>query len=576
MRQLFFISIIALTILGAHQPAQADAPGAYDFEKARQHWSFQPPQRREAGKLGNPAWTTKPLDAFVLARLEDANLTPNPPADDRMLKRRLSFDLIGLPPDPGQIKGDSYEEFVEQMLASPHFGERWARLWLDVARFAEDQAHIVGDNTSLTYPNAWMYRDWVIDALEKKEHPALGFMGLGPKYYRRSDLAVMADEWEDRVDTLTRGVLGLTVACSRCHDHFYDPIPSDDYYALAGVFASTEMFNSPLNEKHKGKDGQAEKPANASHVVREAKSMKNLPVYERGDVKAPGAVVPRGFLTVLATDGKRLEFNQETSGRLDLAEALVSRDNPLTARVWVNRVWAELFGQPLVATPSNFGALGEKPSHPDLLDDLSVRFMEEGKWSLKWLVREIVLSSTYRQSSEAFPAKIAEDPANELLWRMNRRRLSIEMWRDALYAASGDLDRSIGGKSFKASDANANRRTVYARISRLQLDPVLALFDFPDPNLHSPGRGETTTPLQKLFLMNNSLVVKQAETLAGRIEKEADPANVDMVVNRAYEILFGRIPKKEELALGRLFLENNELRDYAQALLNTNEFSWLD
>jgi hypothetical protein len=159
---------------------------------------------------------------------------------------------------------------------------------------------------------------------------------------------------------------------------------------------------------------------------------------------------------------------------------------------------------------------------------------------------------------------------------MNRRRLSIEMWRDALYAASGALDRSIGGKSFKASDANANRRAVYARISRLQLDPVLALFDFPDPNLHSPGRGETTTPLQKLFLMNNPLVVKQAEALAARIEKEADPANVEMLVNRAYEILFGRIPKKEELALGRRFLQDNELRDYAQALLNSNEFSWLD
>ncbi len=601
MKKILPTALIVATLWSlilAPLPLQAEASGAYDFEKARQHWSFQSPQRKEAGKLENPAWMEQPLDAFVLARLEDANLTPNPPADDRALKRRVSFDLIGLPPDPGKIKEDSYEEFVEQMLTSPHFGERWARLWLDVARFAEDQAHIVGDNTTLTYPNAWMYRDWVINALnddlpydeflrrqlaidlifpdQKKEHPALGFMGLGPKYYRRKDLAVMADEWEDRVDTLTRGVLGLTVACSRCHDHFYDPIPSDDYYALAGVFASTEMFNSPLNEKHKGEDGQAEKPANASHVVREAKSMKNLHVFERGDVKSPGKVVPRGFLSVLATDGKRLEFSPKTSGRLDLAEALVSRDNPLTARVWVNRVWAELFGQPLVATPSNFGALGEKPSHPDLLDDLSVRFMEEGKWSLKWLVRVIVLSSTYRKSSEAFPAKIAEDPANELLWRMNRRRLSIEMWRDALYAASGALDRSIGGKSFKANDANASRRTVYARISRLQLDPVLALFDFPDPNLHSPGRGETTTPLQKLFLMNNPLVVKQAEALAGRIEKEADPAKVDTLVNRAYEILFGRAPKKEELALGRRFLEDNELRDYAQALLNTNEFSWLD
>jgi hypothetical protein len=598
MRQPFFISLIALTIINSHQTEQATGAETYDFKKARQHWSFKAPQRREAGKLKNPAWMTQPLDAFVLARLEDANLSPNPPADERMLKRRVSFDLTGLPPDSRQINGDSYEEFVEQLLASPHFGERWARLWLDVARFAEDQAHIVGNNASLTYPNAWMYRDWVIDALnkdlpyneflrrqlatdlilpdEKKEYPALGFMGLGPKYYRRGDLAVMADEWEDRIDTLTRGVLGLTVACARCHDHFYDPIPSDDYYALAGVFASTEMFNHPLEEKHQGDGRQSKKPADASHIVREAKSMRNLPVYERGDVKAPGKEVPRGFLTILGSNGKRLQFNPETSGRLDLAEALVSRDNPLTARVWVNRVWAELFGQPLVATPSNFGALGEKPTHPDLLDDLSVRFMEEGTWSLKWLIREIVLSSTYCQSSEAFPAKVAQDPGNELLWRMNRRRLSIEMWRDALYSASDTLDRAIGGRSFKASDPKANRRTVYASISRLQLDPLLALFDFPDPNLHSAGRVETTTPLQKLFLMNNPLVAKQAEAFAARIEKNADPANVKTVVNRAYEILFARTPKKEELALGQRFLENNELRDYAQALLNTNEFSWLD
>ena len=598
MRPPFFILIVALTIFGAHQTARADARGDDNLEKSRQHWSFQAPQRRDAGRLGNPAWMTKPLDAFVLARLENANLSPNPSADDRVLKRRVSFDLTGLPPDSEQINGVSYEKFVEQLLTSPHFGERWARLWLDVARFAEDQAHIVGDNASLTYPNAWMYRDWVIDAFnkdlpyddflrrqlatdlifpdEKKEFPALGFMGLGPKYYRRGDLAVMADEWEDRVDTLTRGVLGLTVACSRCHDHFFDPIPSEDYYALAGVFASTEMFNKPLDKKQQGDGKQAKKPADASHIVREAKSMRNLPVYERGDVKAPGKKVPRGFLTVLASDGKRLQFDPKTSGRLDLAEALVSRENPLTARVWVNRVWAELFGQPLVATPSNFGALGEKPTHPDLLDDLSVRFMEDGKWSLKWLVREIILSSTYRQSSEAFPAKVAEDPDNKLLWRMNRRRLSIEMWRDALYSASGTLDRSIGGRSFKASDPKSNRRAVYAHVSRLQLDPLLALFDFPDPNLHSASRVETTTPLQKLFLMNNPLVSKQAEALAVHIGKNTDPANVERSVKRAYEILFARNPEKEELALGSRFLEGNELRDYTQALLNTNEFFWLD
>jgi hypothetical protein len=594
VRRAFFIPFLVLASTLCHGE-QAEEP-KYDYEKQAKHWSFLPVLRQDAGSLKDPSWAKHPLDTFVLAKLEECGLAPNPPASEHTLKRRASYALAGLPPDWEACEDTGYEAYIDQLLASPSFGERWARLWLDVARYAEDQAHIVGNNASLTYPNAWKFREWVINALNddlpydeflklqlaadlvspecEDKQIALGFMGLGPKYYRRGDLAVMADEWEDRVDTLSRGVLGLTVACSRCHDHFSDPIPTSDYYAIAGVFASTDMFNKPMGEgAEKDKDGSSKKPDNSLHLVREAKSMKDLPVYIRGDVKNPGSTVKRGFLSILG-GGQRQEFSGKDSGRLELAEAVANRNNPLTARVWVNRVWAEMMGKPLVATTSNFGVLGEKPSHPELLDDLSARFMEEGNWSLKWLAKEIALSSTFRQSSEANPAKMAKDPGNHLLWRMERRRLSAEMLRDSLYSAAGNLDTSaIGGKSFDAHDPEANRRAIYARSSRLELDPFLALFDFPDPNLHSPGRKETTTPLQKLFLLNSQIVTRQAEAFVKRLDGEKGG---DCQVEEAYRILFGRKPDTKETQVGQYYLAKGKLSDYTQALLCTNEFSWVD
>ncbi|MDF1860530.1 MAG: DUF1549 and DUF1553 domain-containing protein [Verrucomicrobiales bacterium] len=581
--------IIALAMILS--PAAGEEP-PYDYGEAQEFWAFQPPLSVSLESTSSE-WARKKADYFVLKRLEKNGLQPNSEADSHALLRRVSYDLTGLPPDWESMRDLPYEEQVKRLLRSPHFGERWARLWLDVARFAEDQAHIVGNNSSLTYPNAYRFRDWVIEALNRdlpyddflrqqlaadliapdneSMHQALGFMGLGPKYYRRGDLAVMADEWEDRVDTLTRGVMGLTVACARCHDHFYDPIPTSDYYALAGVFASTEMFNRPLvDDCEMQKDGNTKKPDDAEHLVREAKEMKDLPVFDRGDISSPGPKVERGFLTVLGR-GERTTFSKENSGRLDLANEIASPKNPLTARVWVNRVWGELFGQPLVSTTSNFGKLGEKPTHPELLDDLSWRFMHEGNWSLKWLVEEIVLSATYRQSSELAAEKARKDPANESLWRMNRRRLPVEMWRDSLFTATGDLDRTVGGPSFNVSNPNSNRRAVYASISRLQLDPMLALFDFPDPNLHSPFRSETTTPIQKLFVMNHPLLVNRARALASRMT--GSPADS---IEKGYELLFGRSPEPDERQLGLTYLKENSLEDYAQALLSLNEFAWLD
>ncbi len=281
-------------------PPVAESAGEIDWDRARSFWAFQPPTVHPAPATEDHHWISAKHDAFVLSRLETAGLKPNARTDRRSLIRRVTFDLTGLPPTPAEVdtfvndaKPDAFRRAVDWLLASPQNAERWTRLWLDIARYAEDQAHIVGNNDSLTYPNAYLYRDWVIEALandlayddfirlqlaadlidadDTNSHLALGFLGLGPKYYRRSSPEVMADEWEDRVDTVSRGLLGLTVACARCHDHKYDPIPTEDYYSLAGVFASTRMYNQPLSDKVEKQNREAKKPQDAAHIVRDGK-----------------------------------------------------------------------------------------------------------------------------------------------------------------------------------------------------------------------------------------------------------------------------------------------------------------
>lgn len=592
---------------GANDPrvpvaASPSEPPPTDWEAARRFWSFQLPQRHPAPPT-ELDWGNGVIDRFVLARLESAGLSPNAPADRRVLIRRLSFDLTGLPPSPQQVnefladdRPDATTRWVDRLLASPANAERWARLWLDVARFAEDQAHKVGNNDSLSYPNAYLYRDWVIEAMaadlsyrdfvrmqlaadlidpqDSDSHVALGYLGLGPKYYRRGSPAVMADEWEDRVDTVSRGLLGLTVACARCHDHKYDPIPTSDYYALAGVFASTAMFNRSLDaSESSGKD--TKKPGDATHIVREG-TAKDLNVMIRGDASNLGPIAKRGFLTVLSGD-EPIAFDRG-SGREQLADAIVDRRNPLAARVIVNRVWTELIGQPLVRTTSNFGRLGTLPTHPALLDDLAVRFMDN-EWSLKWLQRQIVLSSTYRQSSQIDPPKSSIDPQNQWLWRMPRRRLSVEAYRDAVMNASGGLERRVGGKSIQPDQPDSTRRTVYSEVSRMDLNPMLARFDFPDPNAHSPRRFETTTPLQKLFLLNSPFLVRHADGLAARMRDFAGSNRSK--IEQTYVLLYSRTPSEDELKIAESFLADAEgdspmWSQYAQTLLIGNEMFILD
>jgi len=594
----------SLALAGDETKTAANDEGI-DWKKEREFWSFRPPAPHARPAVKNKRWPSEPLDYFVLARLERTNLAPTAEAEPRTLVRRLTFDLAGVPPKPEELdafvkdKGrDRYPRLVERLLTSPRFGERMASLWLPLARYAEDQAHQVGKDTTMFYPHAYRYREWVINAFNrdlpynqfirlqlaadkieggKENLAALGFLGLGPKYYNRNRLEVQADEWEDRIDTVTRSILGLTVACARCHDHKFDPITTRDYYSLAGVFASTRMVNKTAEGKIiDGKVSADKMPPDTFHIVEDG-DVKDLNIFVRGKVERKGPVAERRFLRLFSEDDPE-PFTQG-SGRKELAEAIASRANPLTARVIVNRVWGLFFGRPLVSTPSNFGHSGMAPTHPELLDDLAVRFIANG-WSIKSLVREIVLSSSYRQSSRATPGQIAADAANELLSRMNRRRLSIEQWRDATLFVSGDLSWE-GGESLEVDAPTNHQRTVYARISRLKLNDLLMQFDYPDANIHSEKRFVTTTAMQKLFMMNSPFMFARAKVLAARLT--ANPAENDRTrVRQAYRCLFSREPERTELKLALDFLnkppapEMTRWEQYAQLLLAANEMLYLD
>ena len=586
--------------------AESKAEAQIDWAMAREWWAFQSPTKAELPQINQAAWPSRRIDHFVLAKLEAKKLSPSPAATKHTLARRLYLDLTGLPPTPEKMRaflGDetdgAYEMLVEELMQRTAYGERLASMWLNKARYAEDQAHQVGGNIAFFYPNAFKYRKWVIDAfnndlpyddfirkqlaadLEKDKSvtdlPALGFIGLGHKFYNRNRLTVKAEEWSEQVDTLTRAFLGLTVACAQCHDHKYDPVTQKDYYALAGVFASTDLVDRMEDGSEIKKDSEAHKKRIGTiHIVRDTKP-KDLHVFLRGNTETKGDLVKRRFLKVLAQNEPK-SFTQG-SGRLELAEAVADPNNPLTARVIVNRVWSIFFGRGLVATPSNFGQLGSLPSHSELLDDLAVRFMENN-WSIKWLVRELVLSSTYQQNSQIISRNELIDPANIYLWRMNRRRLSVEQWRDSILAASNNLDRR-GGESLELTDAKNVRRTIYGRVSRKKLSDILIQFDYPDANVHSAKRSDTTTAIQKLFIINNSFMVEQAKGLAKRITGDSSATDLTHIQS-TYALLYNRQPTREETDLGLAFLrlpaegKLTRWEQYSHALLAANEMMFVD
>jgi Protein of unknown function (DUF1553)/Protein of unknown function (DUF1549) len=499
---------------------------------------------------------------------------------------------------------------VDRLLASPAFGERWARHWLDVARYGEDQAHTF---QARLYPNGYRYRDWLIrafnddmpydrflkeqiaaDLLDEPDRlgrlPALGFFALGPVYYGD---ARKLDQYDDRIDTLTRGVLGLTVACARCHDHKFDPIPQQDYYGLAGIFASTEYAEVPLVppeavEEAKRTQSEADRKRKAPlnipliHALADAPKPVVLRVHLRGNPDTLGDEAPHRLLAVLGGEVKPFT---KGSGRLELAEAIASKDNPLTARVIVNRVWQHHFGRGIVGTASNFGALGERPTHPELLDHLATGFIRSG-WSLKWLHREIMLSATYCQASRSDAHAEEVDPEDRLLWRVNRRRLDVEAWRDAMLTVAGRLDDTLGGPSQDLAAPDNRRRTVYGAVSRHELNSLLRLFDFPDPNITSGGRTTTTVPLQQLFVLNSEFLVRNARALAARLASGPEKDDAGRV-RRAFLLLYGRPVTEPELRLGLAYLsapdQQREQRAgltrwerYAQVLLGDNEFLYVD
>ena len=643
--------------MGAPDPRTAGAALAVrevDFVAGRKFWAFQPLRKPlpPVVPTGNRSGT--PVDRFVLARMAGEGLQPVARAARQTLVRRVFLDVLGIPPTPHDASAfvadrspDALPRLVDRLLASPHFGERWGRHWLDVARYADDQLRVEFFYRPL--PHAWRYRDWVVQALnedlpydrfvtqqlagdllvDSRGAPltvATGFLALGMIYQddggTPESIAVAAAETlDDRVDTVTRGLLGLTVSCARCHDHKFDPIPTEDYYSLAGVFQNARYVeNTPLvSAEVVGRFERAQQAIaeteQALKVATEAKERERVavltrqlsqqraaapPGYPRGhamieggkeDMRValrgnrlkPGARVPRRFLRVVAGD-EPPRFT-EGSGRLELARALVGADNPLASRVIANRVWQHYFGRGIVASSSNFGVTGERPTHPLLLDWLASRLIEHG-WSLKNLHRQILLSDAYQRSLHHDARNAALDGSNRWLWRMNRRRLDIEVYRDSLLAVSGELDRSMGGPA-QADLFASRRRTLYGAVHRdnqTESDALLRTFDFPNARISSSGRIATTTTGQQLFALNSGFLIERARALASRLQLEPEAAEASRSDGKAVELLFqrvvGRSATLQERRLAEEFLaaaeteEANGLSSWQQlchALLISNE-----
>ena len=791
LRSLGISGCLVLFVLTTVASAHGAGAGESNVKSEAAAWAFTKPVAHPLPVVSNTRWPQRPLDYFVLAAMEQRRLHPVSPAPRRELIRRVSLDLIGLPPTPEESDAferdtdpDAYVRWVDRLLASPHYGERWARYWLDVARYADDQ----GNSFLTPTPSAYLYRDWVVDALnrdlpydefvrlqiagdeipgEASDYVArlagLGFQGLGPQFRKGAagEAKAKADELEDRIDTMTRGILGLTVSCARCHDHKFDPIPTRDYYSLAAAYNGAEWPNRmlaapaivdahrrwgedvekkkaeikswteaearrlgreamskvegyvlsavrmmvaryqklPLDEagfaKQEGldlyflnrwiqrlevasddstlkafkeaiqaaktsgvlvpderlrvlaaglqeraknaletqgrieaaskdpaakptpvpaemeqvlkllmKDGKApflvseadcpalleagKKVELASMTARLDQLTKNPPpsgplmpsvqgggksmkVFVRGNPEVLGEEAPPGFLRALGpgrTDSPGKSADKATTKaftRLDLANALVSPENPLTARVLVNRVWHYHFGRGIVATLSNFGKLGSAPTHPELLDTLAARFMESG-WSLKALHREILLSATYQQSCIADADNMAVDAGNEYLWRMTPRRLDFEAWRDSLLSVAGGMNLAIGGASVdqanpglkevagfnfftrlngvEVDNPGGRRRTLYSVVSRYTPNATLTLFDFPEPNVTSDQRTTTTVPQQQLFVLNSPFFLEVSQRFARRLE--AKGLGTLETIRLGWKLAYGRGPTVEE------------------------------
>jgi hypothetical protein len=773
-------------------------------DKARHHWAYQPVTKPAMPAVKNRAWCVTPVDAFILEKIEAKGMVPAPPADKETLLRRATFDLIGMPPTLKEIEdftGDNspyaFVKVVDRLLASPHYGERWARFWLDTARYSDTTGDRTNNmNTDYRFPYAWTYRDYVVrsfnqdkpydrfileqlaadrltDLKDQRDLTALGFITVGKRGGNANDII------DDRIDTVTKGFLAMTVSCARCHDHMFDPIPTKDYYALHGVFASIEEPKEPpiitqasksaaadfqqklalleqenrdnyykvagdnnfsfrkqaasylkatyysgrgaspeeqvkagnIRETEKlnrdttqsmnrlmakesiagplrrlregnwsaldfkklnpliaaafqGKTPQSidevadiyakvftevnlkaaeyqkalasatepgsvlpttldsavmelvqvplsmlpahelnmdviRKEANSwplglrnrgftfakinalllthegadqrAMVVQDSARPKDSPVFIRGMASSPGELVPRRFLDVLS-GGKPTPFKQG-SGRLELAQAIASKNNPLTARVIVNRVWLHHFGEGFVRTPDDLGTQAEKPTHPELLDYLSSYFMEQG-WSFKKLHRLIMLSKVYQQESHIVQGQNYEaiDPENRLLWRANVRRLDFESMRDSLLVMSGKLDPTIGGQPVNLTEEPYSyRRSIYGYVDRGNLPELMAHFDFSNPEAPNSKRTTTIVPQQALFLMNSPMSIDVARSILKQpsVTRSRNPRDT---VYAIYRTVLGRAPKPAEEQAAYAFI-GNEGREETRVLAAAKEMT---
>lgn len=719
--------------------AELERSQEIDIEAGRQFWSFRPVTAPPIPSVSESEWAVRDLDRFVLAKLELEELTPSRDNDAARFLRRLYYDLTGLPPASeevrnfmGQWNGDAagavetpdsevqvvsaeskeqsdrvrqtlIERTVDRLLSTRQFGEKWGRHWLDLARYADSN----GSSFNPPYPNAWRYRNWVIEAHnrdlpfdqfvakqiagdllpydtqpERDENLiATGYLMFGSKVLGQFDKELLTmDVVDEQLDTISKSLLGLTLGCARCHDHKFDPVPQRDYYALAGIFTSTvtlqDRLGGPKEDESDwsrrglgvGGDEQLQaflsqyryewvktgqkryeaerkiltlerqeiRQANASekldsrradnaeaiakarddynrYAIRLGELQAMMPQYAeavadsrqvadtqiriRGIPSSKGATVPRGFLQVAAYDGQPV-VPAEQSGRLQLAQWIASPHNPLTARVYVNRVWKHLFGQGIVRSVDNFGLRGDAPSHPELLDHLATRFIANG-WRLKPLVREIVTSRAYRMSTSFNEHPSRQDPENHWFWRQNKRRLEPEEIRDTLLQLSGQLDRSpaesliahlplkdINGGDAGAIDIHDNRRTVYQPIIRTMEVDVLQIFDFANTAMTTGQRPQTTIAPQALYFLNSPFVQASAQRFAQRTNEQWNDGQLDSFVRRAFLEAVCRNPTELEARLLADYLATqfegppgptvHDLRKLCQAIVATTQFQFLD
>ncbi|MEZ6123163.1 MAG: PSD1 and planctomycete cytochrome C domain-containing protein [Planctomycetaceae bacterium] len=553
---------------------------AFDPNAWRHHWAFQPVSDPPMPAVFQEGW--HPVDAFIREKLQEQGIAESPPADLRTLTRRVAYAVTGLPPSPGDLNAAAaisdpqagrqwLTSYLDRQLASPHFGERWGRYWLDISRYADTKGYVFQEDRE--YKDAWKFREWVIrslnddmpydeflkrqlaaDQLPGSDDPAqlaaMGFLTLGRRFLNNQQ-----DIFDDRIDVLSRGTMALTVTCARCHDHKFDPIPSADYYSLYGIFDSSE---EPKNDPSPLRLVDREKP-------------REPVIFIRGSAGNRGPRVTRHFLTALSP-GEPEAFSKG-SGRLELAEKIASPENPLTARVAVNRIWLRLFGQGLVDSPSDFGVRTPPPTHPELLDHLATYFVSHN-WSQKALIRYLIRSWTWQQSSAARPDTEHQDSENRLLCRMNRRRLDFEAFRDSLLSVSGQLDETVGGPSVDiTSEPFTNRRTVYARIDRQNLPGLFRTFDFANPDSHSAKRFETTIPQQALHQLNHRFVQQQAQKTIQQAGWNSQMPTTALV-SRLYQTILKREPTRAEIESCEQFLVAAELLAPSEPISTGWHYGW--